>query len=152
MPRFTQHCTVCPWEGDIHAQPFESPPCPTCGGVTERLWRGQAADVRDDTFIGGLTLENLGHEPVTVGSRSELRRELKARGLEPMVRHVPVPGSDKSPHTTSWAAVSAYSLEQARLLLERVGTTSVTPREPDPVRPQATPELVADVLADLGWE
>lgn len=50
-----------------------------------------------------MTLENLGHEPVTVYSRSELKREMDARGLREFVRHVPdSPGGDSSKHTTRW--------------------------------------------------
>lgn len=156
MPHFTQHCTTCDWHGDIWVDPFENPPCPACQGVTERLWVGATADVRDDTYLGGLTLENLGPHPVTVHSRSELKRELKARGLVEMVRHVPIPGTDRSPHTTSWAAVSPYQMEQARLMLERVGQVTTPVREPPPpVGPVATPELVADVvtaLVGVAWD
>ena len=84
-----------------------------------------------DEFIGGLTLENLGPEPVTIRSRTELRRELKARGLVECVRHVPVPGSDKSPHTSSWASVD---LDAARALAERQAQTKApsTPHRPNP--------------------
>lgn len=79
-----------------------------------------AAGAVDDTFIGGRWVENLGHEPVFVESRSHLQRELKARGLVEFVRHVPVPGSDKSPHTTSWASVD---LDAAKALAERQAHT-----------------------------
>lgn len=85
----------------------------------------------DDTFIGGRIYENLGHEPVFIESRSHLRRELKARGLEEFVRHTPVPGTDKSPHTTSWASVD---LDAAKALAERQAHTKyIDSRErPDP--------------------
>ena len=89
--------------------------------------------------------ENLGPEPVTLYSRSELRRELKARGLEEMVRHVPVPGTDKSPHTTSWDVPSPYTLEQAKILLDRVGQISAPVKESPGVAPFATPQMVKDV-------
>jgi hypothetical protein len=90
------------------------------------MFNAQANDIP-----GGLTLENLGHEPVTVYSRSELKRELQARGLVEFVRHVPVPGSDKSPHTTSWSSVD---LEAGKALAERQAHTRyVGPSErPDP--------------------
>jgi hypothetical protein len=102
-------------------------------------------EVRDDAFIGGLTLENLGPDPVTVYSRSELARELKARNLEPFVRHTPIPGTDKSPHTTRWDVPCAYTLEQAKILLERVGRTSVPVTEERHVYPVATPALAKEV-------
>lgn len=50
-----------------------------------------------DDIPGGLTLENLGPEPVTVYSHSERKRIMRERGLHEVVRHV-----DGSPHTTRW--------------------------------------------------
>lgn len=111
------------------AAPFVNPPCPACGGATERAWSASAA-VRPDAFPGGRVIENLGDRPVVVYSRSDLAREARARGLQSFVRHVPVPGTDKSPHTTSWAAPSAWMLEQAALLLARVGAHDAGTREP----------------------
>jgi hypothetical protein len=85
----------------------------------------------DDTFVGGRVYENLGHEPVYIESRSHLKRELAARGLQEFVRHVPVPGSDKSAHTTSWTSVD---LEAGKALAERQAHTRyIDSRErPDP--------------------
>lgn len=145
MPRFTQHCTVCEWDGVINVAPFVNPPCPQCGQATERIWTASAS-IAQDEFPGGKTFENLGNEPVTVYSRSELKRELKARGLEEFVRHVPVPGTDKSPHTTSWDVPSEYTLQQAKALLERVGKVSVPTKEEPGVAPYATPALVKEVF------
>lgn len=71
----------------------EWPYCPH-GFATPMLTR--------DEIPGGLTIQNLGSEPVTVYSHSERRAIMKARGLEERVRHVPLPGTDKSPHTTRW--------------------------------------------------
>jgi hypothetical protein len=98
MPRYDQICKSCKAWREILAAPGEHPPCPECGGETERFYiRGY--DFQGDEFVGGLTVENLGHEPVKVYSKSELKAECEKRGVEQMVRHVPVPGSDKSPHT-----------------------------------------------------
>jgi hypothetical protein len=146
MPRHSQHCTACEWAGDIIVGVGEHPPCPKCGGATERLWIGLSASIAGDEFPGGRTYENLGHDPVTVYSRSELRRELKSRGLEECVRHVPVPGSDKSPNTTSWNVPCEYTLRQAKALLERVGVVNVPAREErGGVGPHATPQLVKEI-------
>ena len=122
MPRYTQLCTRCAWFGDIWAQPYHNPPCPACGGETERTWAKmpERVMITRDEIPGGVTLENYGHEPVTFYSHSERRAYMKAHGLQEMVRHVGVPGSDKSPYTTSWATSDPYTLEQARLLLERL--------------------------------
>jgi hypothetical protein len=56
--------------------------------------------VVSDTITGGPRMfENLGAQPVYIESKSQLRDELKARNLQPMVRHVGLPGTDKSPQT-----------------------------------------------------
>jgi len=105
MPMYDRRCTVCAWTAIDVLEPV-TPPTVVCteGHATERAWLfGRSAVIHgDDRFIGGLTVENLGHEPVTVHSRSELKREMAARGLKPLVRHVGAPGSDKSKHTTRW--------------------------------------------------
>lgn len=58
--------------------------------------------VIDDSIPGGMVIENMGPTPVTFYSKSDYRRECKARGLVNKVEHVGVPGSDKSPMTTRW--------------------------------------------------
>jgi hypothetical protein len=55
--------------------------------------------ITPDEWPGGKTFENLGHTPVKVRSRSELKREMKARGLQECVRHVGERGSDRSKNT-----------------------------------------------------
>jgi hypothetical protein len=104
MPIFDRACHSCGWKRDDCFEPHKCDVfCPACGARTERVWASRPAAVHgDDQFIGGKTFEHLGHEPVTVHSRSELKRELDKRGLEPFVRHQPDQGSDKSKHTTKW--------------------------------------------------
>lgn len=102
--------------------------CDTCGQdyqigqwyqcPHEPMRAGRGADV---TWPGGKTFENLSDTPQTFYSPSELKRYMQAHHLEPMVRHQPIPGTDKSPHTTSWAAVSQETLDGAKAMLERVG-------------------------------
>ena len=99
---------------------------------------GRSAAIGDD-FIGGRVYENLGHEAVYIESRSHLKRELKARGLVEMVRHVP-----GSPHTTSWASVD---LEGAKALAERQAHTRATNSEPEPSA--ATVAAVKRTLEEL---
>lgn len=79
-----------------------------------------AASVVSDSIPGGMWLENYGPHPVKVTSHTERIRLMKARGLEPMIRHVGIPGTDKSPHTSNWAAVSRTQLENATAMLERI--------------------------------
>jgi len=104
MPLHDQRCTACDWTAEVVVRPHEHPACPSCGGATERYYPigGRTNGVIPDEYVGGLTLENLGHQPVTVYSRSELKREMDARGLVHRVRHVGTPESDKSPHTSRW--------------------------------------------------
>jgi hypothetical protein len=98
MPKFDQRCKTCDWWDEIVVPSGTHPPCPTCGGDTERFYiRGYGFE--RDEFPGGKVIENLGHEPVVVHSRSELKDAMAKRGLQEFVRHVPTPGSDKSPHT-----------------------------------------------------
>jgi hypothetical protein len=96
-----------------------------------------AIGAQSDDIPGGETLENVGPEPVTFYSRSEKRRYLKEHGLQEFVRHVPVPGSDTSPFTTSWTGVN---LEAGRILAERQAHTKAT--TPD-YRPN--PETIATI-------
>lgn len=117
--------------------------CPKCNAelaVGSWPWcpheRGRMGAQSDD-IPGGETLENVGPEPVTFYSRSEKRRYLKEHGLIEFVRHVPVPGSDTSPHTTSWSAVN---LEAGRILAERQATTKATTPDYKP-----NPETIATI-------
>lgn len=79
----------------------------------------RAASVTAVTWPGGKTFENLANTPKTFYSPAELNRYMKAHNLEPMVRHQPIPGTDKSPHTTSWDCIAPETLAGAKALLER---------------------------------
>ncbi len=106
MPIYDRRCPSCERVTLDHYEPVAAPRVVCdCGADTERVWlAGASAAVHgDEQFIGGRVYENLGHEPVVVHSRSELRRELSARGLQEFVRHAPEAGTDKSRHTTNWA-------------------------------------------------
>lgn len=109
--------------------------CPKCGKVLSvGEWPfcdgaqghgfGGSYNAQPDDWPGGKVFENLGDSEVTLYSRSELKRELKARGLVEMVRHVP-----GSVHTTSWASVD---LDAAKALAERQAHTRATNSEPEP--------------------
>jgi hypothetical protein len=110
--------------------------CPQCGGTLEiGGWPfcpdhapGRSGAIADD-IPGGITLENYGPNPVTFYSHSERRRYMREHGLEECVRHVPVPGTDKSPYTTSWASVD---LDAAKALAERQAHTKAIVREAEP--------------------
>ncbi len=104
MPIFDVSCPDCGWSrDDVFENARQPTPCGACGNPTSHVWKSASFAVHgDDAFIGGKTFEHLGHEPVTVHSRAELKREMDARGLRPFVRHVGEPGSDKSKLTRRW--------------------------------------------------
>lgn len=99
----------------------------TCGGERQSVMRpskraaiGDEMDYVDD---------NLGPSPIRIRSRSERRRLMAERGLVEFVRHVPVPGSDKSPNTTTWAGMDPQTLANATALVSRVNGDH--PPDPD---------------------
>lgn len=104
VPKYDQHCLVCEWSAEILAAPGEMPPCPDCGGATERYYPigGTRRMVLGDEFVGGKWIENLDTTPVYVESRSQLKREMAKRGLVERVRHIGTQDSDKSAHTSRW--------------------------------------------------
>lgn len=93
---------------------------PFCRGAGSHT-RGSIA-VENVTWPGGKTFENLANEPVTFYHRSDYDKYLRTHNIEECVRHMPVPGSDKSPHTTSWACISQETLDGAKAMLERTNT------------------------------
>ena len=111
--------------------------CADCGKVYgvgdwykcphEPIHAGRGADV---TWPGGRTFENLADTPMTFYSPREQQQYMKAHRIEEFVRHVPVPGSDKSPHTVKWASMSAETLAGAKEMLERVGKSSRVAENP----------------------
>lgn len=85
-------------------------PCHTCGTALVRAATldPPSVTVIDDVLWGGPRwIENLGPTPVWCETKSGYKAELVARGMRQQVRHVPVPGTDKSPMTTSWDIGSA---------------------------------------------
>ncbi len=115
-------------------------PCEKCGRELEvgdfpfcPHGRSSHAIQTNESFIGGVTIENMGHEPVTVYSREEYKAQMAAHGCEQRIKHVP---GDK--YLKSWDVPSAYTLECARILLSRGASAP----EPDPA---ALPSL------RMGW-
>lgn len=83
--------------------------CERCGAAIEIgdypfCPHGRSAlTVVGDDIPGGLEIRhglcNADGTPRRYYSKTEIAREAKRRGLVNHVEHVPVPGSDKSPHT-----------------------------------------------------
>lgn len=83
--------------------------------TTKDLVSNMPAIRTDEKFIGGMTIRNLGVRPVTVYSEQERQAIMKARGLRDVTNHTPIPGTDKSPHTSRWDGLLSPVSEDDRL-------------------------------------
>lgn len=100
-------------------------PCRCCSLVAGQVWVSNPPAVIGDAC--DFVQENGFATPQRFTSKAERRRALKEAGMEEMVRHVGVPGTDKSPHTAMWSAISQDTLDGAARMLERVGKGNVDP-------------------------
>lgn len=80
-------CAACDTTVDAFAWDYDAPP-QHCGQAMHEdgARTALAPGVVDDSFTPHWC-ETLGHEPVWVESKSQLRREAEARGLVNVVRH-----------------------------------------------------------------
>ena len=88
-------CPSCGAELHVGDWPF----CSKSGHVPFSM---NDLSIVDDSIPGGMTVEHLAETPMTFYSKSDWRREMKARGVINRVQHRPLPDSDKSPHTSRW--------------------------------------------------
>ena len=97
-------CEACGNELHIGEWPF----CPhgTPGGN---------AIETNERFIGGVTIENMGHDPVTVYSRAEFKAQMLKHGVEQHIKYVP--GDKYLQNWTNW--IDPYTMESARILVSR---------------------------------
>lgn len=102
MPTYALKCEKCGVFERMSTIARREDPCDTCGGPVTQTYVPNNFRTYQDDIPGGLVIENLGKEPVTVYSHSERLALAKSRGLEPMVRHIGTPGSDRAPHTIRW--------------------------------------------------
>ncbi len=126
MPRFDSWCAACAFDEPIIVAGGVHPPCSRCGGATEYIWHSNPASIQtDEAFIGGQVIENLGHDPITVYSRTELKAAMARAGAEQRIKWAG-PG-DK--YLTNWAAgIDQYTLDAATALVSRVGKGSTPDR------------------------
>ena len=76
---------------------------------------GQNARVTNEQFIGGVTLENLGHDPVTVYSREEYKQAMLKANVEQHIKWVP-----GDHYLQNWGAfIDPKTMANAKALLER---------------------------------
>lgn len=132
MPFYDYKCETCGTTAPdvlrtVETRDSENPVCEGHGPM-ERVWLSTRRSITTDDIPGGMWLENYGPNPVKVYSHTERKALMKNcvdnKGrhyqLEEMVRHVGVPGSDKSPHTTNWASrMDPYTLANAIELVTR---------------------------------
>lgn len=89
---------------------------PFCRGRQGDHGPSHQAIETDERFIGGLTVENLGHDPVVVYSRQELANVAKQRGLEQRIKYVP-----GDHFLTDWSkGIDPYTMAAAQALVERM--------------------------------
>jgi hypothetical protein len=104
--RRTFACADCDLTVQAWAWDTEVVVCPSCQvGITEALppaSRGPTVigDACDVVIEHGICWP--GGAPRRYTSKAEMRAEAKARGLVNYVRHIPPPGTDKSPFTRKW--------------------------------------------------
>lgn len=118
MPIYDRICNTC---GAVSLDLMEriegvrDPACP-CGGAMKRGFTQRSTTIIGDEIVGGVDIKhglcNDDGTPRRYYSKSELKAEAKARGLENMVRHVPLPGTDKSPHTVRWVAARTITEDE----------------------------------------
>lgn len=105
MPFYDLTCPNGHEQIDVLLKLGERPPCPSCGEVTETLWRSVNNVIGDD-IPGGIEIRHglcwPDGSPRKFYSHSEMRRAAKEAGLTNRVEHVSTKHSDKSPHTTRW--------------------------------------------------
>lgn len=119
MPFYDYRCDVCGTvinELRSISKRDESSTC--CDRPMTRVLLPGRTGIVTDEIPGGQWIENLGPEPVYVTSHSQRLAIAKARGLrEPTKADLP-----NSTHVTDWGTVDAYTLENARILVERQQT------------------------------
>lgn len=107
MPTYDLVCTACEAQfiDVVHSIKAEHPPCSACGAPTHTMWTKGAGVIADDIPGGMIIRHGLCNEdgsPRKYYSHSDMRKEAKRRGIDPMVRHLGEKGSDKSKHTVKW--------------------------------------------------
>ena len=73
-----------------------------------------------DSIPGGMVVENMSHEPFTVYSQTEFKAAMAAHKVELRDRWAG-PGDR---YLSNWASISPKTLEDAKILLERVGQST----------------------------
>lgn len=149
MPVFDRKCDACDWSAIDVFEPsiYEAPPCPQCAGHTVRAWFTKPSAVIGDEMDHLMT--NGTREPIRFRSKQEFARWKKEHGYGDRVRHIGTDGSDKSPHTRRWEAMDAYTLNNARILLERAAQQ---PTRNEPVEQPVKVRTYTGDVGDATWQ
>ena len=116
MPMFDFKCE-CGAEFEVLIRADDIAICPACRStLVTKEWTTTATVIGDECDF---VQENGLQHPVRVRSWSEYRRLMKENNCESAVRHIGVPGTDRSPHTSNWSAISPETLAGAKAMLER---------------------------------
>lgn len=147
MVRYDQQCPSCGWAGEVIVEAGAEVTCPQCGTLTERVWQGELR-VADDTLPGGPRwIENLDHHPVWVETKTDLERELAARGAR--LKESPNRNRhDRSPWASQTRLTASASDDPH---LQQVAAEVAAVREAKPVVPGPAPLGDTDRLVRLEW-
>src|SRR6185312_6542718 len=122
MPIYDRQCPHCGcvWIDRLERIETPDPPCSSCGTLTKRAFLTHtSAAVAPDGIPGGIEIKHgicwPDGTPRRFDSRSEMKRVAQDMGVQNVVRHVPLPGSDKSPHTSRWVSVPESISEEERI-------------------------------------
>lgn len=119
MPMYDYQCPNGHTFESLEKVGVDSVDCPSCCSWARKVWISSPPSVIGDSC--NITQENGFKEVQHFTSKAERRRALREQHVEEAVRHIGVPGTDKSPHTQSWAAIGPNTLADAKAMLERVG-------------------------------
>lgn len=124
MPMYDRRCETCDTVREDILEPvgkFGPVPCECGGSLVRTIATGKfhrSTGVTPDGIVGGVVIRhgicNPDGSPRTYHSRSEMRRVARDFGMQSMVRHAPIPGTDKSPHTTRWVSAPVITEEERK--------------------------------------
>ena len=101
--RIDLKCSACDWTQRDHwmRKGDALPACDDCQAPTVRAWlMGSFPTIIGDEMH--YVDHNMASKPITFTSKAERKRMMKQLGLQEKIRHVGLPGSDKSPITKAW--------------------------------------------------
>lgn len=140
MPVYNRRCLACAYDTDFAWESVADPhpPCPECGGTTERYMAGRSPMIIPDTYSTPIVDSVMTKQKQVHYSRSERKARMKNNRLREFERWTSGNESDKSCVMPRWGGMSQSILDGWKEFFNR------TP-EPKPERTliEPTPEEVA---------